>query len=371
MGNKRRAEEATEASTKKKAVPSKRKKREENQARYGLWERVQSNILVRGSRGHVTFLLLLFVVLIGLSFYLLTNAYRADKERKFESRYGLQKYDEDQYAGELTYDSDGYAETADIGDAGLESDAWDEGVGIYNELRDASGQVVWPGISSSDLEQMSDEERDAVYASFREIEETIVNEGSLSNDLNQDTVLSDLLYHGTVRENITSLCVEFDGLIPFSYQGRSYALGFDKQISGYDNSVYPVGRGYGLDSFGYVVWVFRNAAGHTPEALKEPDPFSPATITEISCSELKVGDICSYYDIGTTDGNVLGVVAGFRDGVPVVSMADNRATKEFPYGCNHLAYIESIQDEVLGDYPPEPFTCFYRLSELEEDSDEK
>lgn len=164
------------------------------------------------------------------------------------------------------------------------------------------------------------------------------------------------------RNNLIALAEEYNEKIPFGYQGRSYSYGFFKQEEGYRNILYDnCANGLGLDGMGYAIWLYRNAMGHTPEELC--GEFSLQNFSApVDVAELAVGDFCITGD-GVMDADY-GVVCGFVDGHPVVTMCDNVPNTKFAYGCNHLSYISQEYDEILGSYPAVNFIRFYRLREL-------
>lgn len=166
------------------------------------------------------------------------------------------------------------------------------------------------------------------------------------------------------KNNLTALTEEYNEKIPFGYRGRSYSYGYFKQESGYKNILYNnCANGLGLDGLGYVIWLYRNALGHTPQEIC--GTFSVQNLSiPVNITQLTVGDLCITGD-GMVDADY-GVVCGFADGHPVVSMCDNVPNMKFTYGCNHLSYIRSEHDEILGSYRAVDFVKFFRLCELSE-----
>lgn len=294
--------------------------------------------------------------------YVSTSAIKKDEQHRYERKFHLEKYDTDKYAGKVVYDEQGAVPEASASGAGEEGTDWGEDWGIFYEQKDKNGKVVWKGISKEKYKNLTAEEQSSIAGKYAKIEEKL--NASITKDLTEDTPIEDLLYNGTVYENIVSLCMEYNEGIPFSYKGRSYAAGFNLQKGGYDNSKYPVGEGYGLDGPGYLIWLYRNALGYTPSTFKGGISYAKLKNQEIGRTELQIGDICA---TSTADTDVVyGVVAGFSKGFPIISVCTNEGSSLFPYGCNHLCYIKDDKDEVLGNYSPINFTVFYRLDELKE-----
>lgn len=294
-------------------------------------------------------------------FFLASNN---DKKAKFERDYNLKKYDSDKYSAQAKYDTQGNLEQAGQSDnSGTEDADWGEGVGMFHKITDNDGNILWEGISEDAYNKMSAKEQKEVTDRYSKVEEKILGHGSNDVSLNEDSKMEKLLYDGTPEENITSLCMKFNEGIPFSKGGRSYETGFDLQTDGFDNSDYPEGNGYGVDGPGYIIWLFRNALGYTPEDLK--GEFSVKSFKqEISMDNLKTGDICITGNAGDNDIQ-MGVVAGFNKEYAVVSTCSNEAMEKFPYGCNHLCYIRSQTDDILGNFDSVDFKRFYRIAEME------
>lgn len=226
-------------------------------------------------------------------------------------------------------------------------------------FKDESGNVIWEGISQVQYESMSSDEQIEYDRNYLDTMTQYWCGNDVVEDMDQYTKLFDMDSVDDIRHKITQLGKEYNGTIPYSLLGRSYALGFNKQTS-YDNSLYMDGCGYGLDSEGYVIWFYRNSLGITPEEMI--DGISLTRLQkEIELEELEVGDLC----VADINGNeVYGIVIGDVDGNQVVSMIDNRITPDYPYGCNHMSYIKSQNDELVGFYPAVDFRKFYRIKEL-------
>lgn len=322
---------------------------------------VQENKRKMSKKGFKIFYLIGIIVIVLVLFGLLVYAVNENEQNKYEKKYKLQKYNTDSYKDTVDYNEDGVIQEAESSQAGEENDDWGEGNGFFNEIKDKDGNVLWTGVSKTEYDKMTNEQKKEITEKYDKAIESVMESGA-SNDMTEDTPISDMLYNGTVYENISSLCADYNEGIPFSYKGRSYEIGFNLQKDGFDNSQYPVGQGYGLDGLGYLIWMYRNALGYTPEQLKGTFSCDRLEKNKIAFEDLKIGDICitekSDKDI------VYGVVAGFYDDNVIVSVCDNEACEKFPYGCNHLVYVKSQNDKVLGNFQPVDFNYFYRLDDL-------
>ena len=176
----------------------------------------------------------------------------------------------------------------------------------------------------------------------------------------------DLFQMGTptdAKSRLISLCEEYNELIPYGYQGRSWSYGYFKQEDGYENILYDsCASGLGVDGLGYVIWLYRNSLGHTPAELMGVFDFSHFT-KKISLNDVQIGDFCvttdKYEDV------CYGIVCGFSpDGHVIVTMCDNSPSDRFPYGCNHLVYVKDDCNSFLGNYAAVDFKIFYRLQDL-------
>lgn len=181
----------------------------------------------------------------------------------------------------------------------------------------------------------------------------------------EDSESLELFQMGTpdeARSRLIAVVEEYNELIPYGYQGRSWSYGYFKQETGYENILYDsCANGLGLDGLGYAIWLYRNALGHTPMELAGEFSFTNMKHA-VDVDELRIGDFCM---TDRRDVDVLyGVVCGFDDGHPIVTMCDNIPTSRFTYGCNHLAYVKHDYDQYLGNYASVDFQYFYRLDDL-------
>ena len=230
---------------------------------------------------------------------------------------------------------------------------------MEHDWYDSQGNRVWKGLTKEQLKEVTASER----ARFEEIMKEI---DRYSQPVDETVKLS--AAKGDRRIALANLCVEYNEMIPFSPEGRYYGEGFDKCPDGYDNRYWieSTGIGYGLDSSGYLIWLFRNVFGETPIGMEDLYQLSQ-TKQRLTMEELQVGDICM-----TSDQEMdthYGVIAGFVDGVPVVSHCDNVYSVKFPMGSTRFSYISSVKNEYLGTSAPVDFTIFFRLVDEWEDEE--
>lgn len=166
-----------------------------------------------------------------------------------------------------------------------------------------------------------------------------------------------------VRSRLIGLAEDYNEMIPYGHLGRSWSYGYFKQEDGYENILYDsCSNGLGIDSLGYVIWIYRNSLGHTPSELQ--GEFTVSNLRHpIRADEAQIGDMCM---TAARDQDVCyGVVCGFSaEGHMIITMCDNIPNTRFKYGCNHLAYVKNDYNEYLGDYTAVDFTNFYRLDEF-------
>lgn len=229
----------------------------------------------------------------------------------------------------------------------------EEGSIMCQDLYDSDGNLLWKGISPEEAENPSEEIKN-------QFEDAYEKWSASSGDVNEKTEL-EVSDSGPARNRLISLCYDYNECIPYAGEGFSYYKGYYKEENGFDNTEFvSLGQnGNGLCGIGYITWVMRNVFGHTPDALKKQQ-LNYDKMTEVSLSDLQAGDIC----INSTDeGMVCGIVAGFYDGSPVVSLCDNTCTGKFPCGVNHYVFIKSESDKYINEFAPVDFNKFFRIDE--------
>lgn len=160
------------------------------------------------------------------------------------------------------------------------------------------------------------------------------------------------------RKTLIELALEYNGYIPFASGGRSFDKGFHKYTDGIDNRGRAPELQTGLDSWGYVLWLFRNTFGTVGEEWLDPESFA-GKASEVEKENLEVGDIGMLSGPGEA-GNHFGVCIGFIDGIPVFSHCANIPADRYPLGNSRLSFLSGSTDLYLQGSPPVGFTRFYR-----------
>ena len=160
------------------------------------------------------------------------------------------------------------------------------------------------------------------------------------------------------RTVLTELALEYDGVIPYASGGRSFDKGFHKYASGIDNRGKAPELQTGLDSWGYVVWLFKNVFGALDEAWLEPESLV-STGKTVNKEEIRVGDIGMMYPAGKVP-NHYGVCIGFSGNKPVFSHCVNIPKEHYPLGCTRLSFLAADSQEYIDMSGPVSFTVFFR-----------
>jgi len=160
------------------------------------------------------------------------------------------------------------------------------------------------------------------------------------------------------RKALIELALEYNGYIPYAQGGRSFDKGFHKYPGGIDNRGKGSELQTGLDSWGYVIWLFRNTLGATGDEWLSPETIAETSM-EVAESALEVGDVGMLLPPGSS-GNHYGVCVGFIDGIPVFSHCANVPADKYPCGNNRLSYLESSTGLYLHGSAPVAFTFFFR-----------
>ncbi len=160
------------------------------------------------------------------------------------------------------------------------------------------------------------------------------------------------------RKALIELALRYNGHIPFASGGRSFDKGFHIYAYGIDNRGRAPELQTGLDSWGYVLWLFRNTFGTVGEEWLDPKSFAGAA-SEVEKESLEVGDIGMLCGPGE-DENHYGVCVGFLDGVPVFTHCANIFADRYPLGNSRLSFLSGSTDLYLQGSPPVGFTRFFR-----------
>lgn len=233
---------------------------------------------------------------------------------------------------------------------------------MYSDWYDEAGNLLWSAITPEQASKLSKSEK----KNFKEW----WDEYSVSYyDTDEDTILKINTEGKSPREYMSALCLEYNGLIPFAIDGREYGKGYDKYNNGFDNRYWKqeYDVAFGLDSEGYLIWLFRNTFGYTPSGMDEgiSSMYSKEGVEHVEINELQVGDICMLTDDINASYNMYGVVAGTYQGHIIVSLCDNIGNPKFTDGSTRLAYIVDEYNTAIGESMPIDFKYFFRISSMD------
>ena len=160
------------------------------------------------------------------------------------------------------------------------------------------------------------------------------------------------------RMEITRLAIRYHHSIPFQDGERYLAAEYPVVKDGVDIRQFPEDAEVGMDSFGYVLWLYRNVFGVTPDGLFSPEDLLKQSA--VPSSELQVGDIGIAAD---NKGKAhYGVCIGFYDDLAVFSHCSSIPAERYPGGTTRYSFLSSQTDRFFDGMAPENFTEFYRLS---------
>lgn len=155
---------------------------------------------------------------------------------------------------------------------------------------------------------------------------------------------------------LTELALEYNNKIPFALGGRYGRTGYPVVDSGIDNRYHPEDSKMGMDSLGYIMWLYRNLFGTYDGQLE--DPTSMYTDCSVSIDELRIGDVGMI--TLDRDGNHFGICVGFIEDKAVFSHCDSAPHQLYPGGVNRLTFLASQTDEYLEGQAPTDFLYFVR-----------
>lgn len=232
---------------------------------------------------------------------------------------------------------------------------------ILTDWYDGAGNLVWKGISIDERNSLSAKQKKNFLAWWEEYDNSFY-------DTNSDELLN-VSRSVLPREKISLLCREYNNLIPFAVDGREYGLGYEKYNDGFDNRTWKknFGVSFGLDGEGYIIWIYRNTFGSTPDGMEDgiSTLVGKRDVKQIKIEELEIGDICMLTNDTAASYNQYGIVAGENDGNIVVSLCDNVSTPKFSDGGTRLAYIVDDYNVAIGESMPVDFKYFIRLTDLD------
>ena len=160
------------------------------------------------------------------------------------------------------------------------------------------------------------------------------------------------------RKRLIDLALEYDGFIPYATGGRYYYDGFPKYPGGIDNRGAAPEQQTGMDSYGYVYWLYKNVFGSLGEEW-----FDISTLYEtamsVSVSDIQVGDI-GMMQPADSKRNHFGVCVGFINGHPVFTHCLNSPVEKYPLGNNRLSFVKSDFNSYIRGSAPVEFKEFIR-----------
>lgn len=158
------------------------------------------------------------------------------------------------------------------------------------------------------------------------------------------------------RKSMVELIFEYSGYIPFADGQHYYGKGYFKSPDGIDNLARetPVG----MDSLGYIIWVYRNTFGYCDPLFNDPITYYQKS-QKISAAELQVGDIGMYTD-KNGEKNHFGICIGYDHAIPVFSHCSNLVAPKYPCGNDRLSFLRSAADSYYMGNAPVEFNFFFR-----------
>ena len=199
----------------------------------------------------------------------------------------------------------------------------------------------------------------------------VMSSSDASNDTSGDPGIDSLLYnkedsqiepaHEDEAYAFLITALEYNEKIPFTDGGEYYGIGFPLLPDIPAGYLDPSAGSIGLDSLGYVRWLYKNAIGYTPNSLENPLDY--LTTASVSIKDLQIGDvgICQY-----EDGQIhYGVFLGYYREIPIFTHCDSCPLAGYPYGANRLSFVSSVCDQHLNGSPAADFKIFIRPERTE------
>lgn len=165
------------------------------------------------------------------------------------------------------------------------------------------------------------------------------------------------LFEEKTRWNLFQLAYSYNGKIPYCVGGRFWQQGYPVIDGGIDNRNLPEGVSMGMDSLGYVIWLYRNMFGICDEEMEAP----VALLYEkykINKEQLEVGDI----GMATlnSDENHYGVCIGYDHGIPVFTHCDSSPSELYPGGTTRFSYLSASAKRYYMGNRPVDLQYFFR-----------
>lgn len=218
---------------------------------------------------------------------------------------------------------------------------------MCRDWMDKDGTILWKGLSKKEYEQTSQKERREFQLWYdKYVEETHTN----------STIIPQ--FDASISDYFSELCVTYAGKIPFLEGGREYGLEFVDLTNYHKTPMDTTSMKIGLDSTGYLIWLYRNTFGFTPKGMNHLYQLYQTEKRISSKEDLRVGDICMQEQ---GKKNYYGVIAGFIKEEPVVAWCDSQATNLYKNGASKLGYIKKYTNKYLNGTAPGEFRYFFRL----------
>lgn len=155
---------------------------------------------------------------------------------------------------------------------------------------------------------------------------------------------------------LVNFILQYDGVIPYTEGGRYWGRGFFASKTGIDNRLME--KKIGMDSLGYVCWVYHNLFGEVRNEIKDPVA-AYQNGNRIKVEELKIGDI-GMTGCETGKPNHFGIFIGYDSGRPVFTHCSSIPQPNYPGGVNGLSYLLSANNAYYNGIPPVDFRYFVR-----------
>lgn len=197
--------------------------------------------------------------------------------------------------------------------------------------------------------------------SFME-EETYAGDAGIEED--EGYAITDPVprYKDGSRDSVAEFVMEYSGYIPFKDGIHFYGEGYFKNPeNSIDNRMID---GYGMDSAGYVIWVYRNVTGSCDPAMDDLAQYLTNSCDRITMDTLMAGDIGLYTD--ERGKKHFGICIENINDHAVFSHCSGLPAPGYPGGHDRVAYLKEMSSEYLQGNRPAPFDEFYRIGGYKE-----
>lgn len=156
------------------------------------------------------------------------------------------------------------------------------------------------------------------------------------------------------RTALVKLVLEYNGYVPFKTNGRVWGE-IPKLNHGVDNRKKGMEDSYGVDSLGYVLWIyyqmFQEIIPNPAEEYRNGN--------RISATDLLPGDIGMEVFL-EGEPNHYGIFLGYDGGIPVFAHCTNVPCPGYPQGVSRLSSIALYSDKYYMGTSPATFQYFMR-----------